>query len=311
MSVFRHPVRFVLAGVMLAFIVGVTPASAATVNLHYIWEVSDVFDTGGYLTGLVVQGDQVTIDATWDTSGADALPADPTIGRYDPAPASMSFDFGDGLVWDAATPGDSIDAAVFNLTGGGDELQYRSFGGFPVSFPSANLQQQMLFFGDSTGAAWATDALMDATPDLTKFDNIGVAIYCHDTTSENGYTIVVRPPVGRIDGVVRDLDTGTPIAGATVTLGSRTFTTGADGRYWFNYVEPGSPSVSASAAGHVTSTEAVAVTKFETSSRWFSLGTAAPPEVVSTPASSLWSLGLAALMGLGATAMLRRVRADV
>jgi hypothetical protein len=65
--------------------------------------------------------------------------------------------------------------------------------------------------------------------------------------------------VGTISGIVVD-DDGEPVAGATVTLGSRTMTTDADGRYYFDDVAPGTYTITATRDGRVTATATVSMT---------------------------------------------------
>jgi len=65
--------------------------------------------------------------------------------------------------------------------------------------------------------------------------------------------------VGTVSGAVVD-DDGQPVAGATVTLGSRTATTDADGRYHFDDVAPGTYTIKAMKEGRVTATATASMT---------------------------------------------------
>ena len=71
--------------------------------------------------------------------------------------------------------------------------------------------------------------------------------------------VVTTANVGTISGIVVD-DDGEPVAGATVTLGSRTMTTDADGRYYFDDVAPGTYTITATRDGRVTATATVSMT---------------------------------------------------
>jgi len=81
---------------------------------------------------------------------------------------------------------------------------------------------------------------------------------------------------GSITGTVVDATTGSPIVGATVSDGSRTTTADATGRYTIANVPPGSYQVTASKAGYVSVTSAVAVVSGGTAVINFSLSPKTP-----------------------------------
>jgi hypothetical protein len=58
------------------------------------------------------------------------------------------------------------------------------------------------------------------------------------------------PTTGSVSGLVVSASTGAPLAGATVTSGTASATTGADGRYTLNGVAPGAAVISFAATGH-------------------------------------------------------------
>lgn len=72
-------------------------------------------------------------------------------------------------------------------------------------------------------------------------------------------------PAGAVAGVVRDADTGAPIAGAVIEGGGATVTTGADGSYSLP-ATAGSPTLSATAAGYVTTWRVATVASGATAS---------------------------------------------
>jgi hypothetical protein len=64
---------------------------------------------------------------------------------------------------------------------------------------------------------------------------------------------------GTIVGTVKDAITGTLITGASVTDGTRSSTTDANGSYTINNIPSGTYTVTASAAGYLSSSQAVSV----------------------------------------------------
>ncbi len=58
------------------------------------------------------------------------------------------------------------------------------------------------------------------------------------------------PTTGSVSGVVVSAATGTPLAGATVSSGTASATTGADGRYTLDSVTPGATVITFAATGH-------------------------------------------------------------
>ncbi|RIV37283.1 peptidase S8 [Micromonospora radicis] len=79
-----------------------------------------------------------------------------------------------------------------------------------------------------------------------------------------------RGPVGRISGVVTDAGAGDPVAGATVADGSRTVTTGADGRYALS-VPAGESTLTVRAYGYADQSATVTVAEGDAVTRNFAL----------------------------------------
>ena len=77
--------------------------------------------------------------------------------------------------------------------------------------------------------------------------------------------------LGSITGSVADAATGAPLAGATVTAGSVTSSVDATGRYVLRGLAQGTYSVSATATGHMPTSETVAVPPGQTATANFAL----------------------------------------
>jgi len=82
---------------------------------------------------------------------------------------------------------------------------------------------------------------------------------------------------GTITGRVTDAEDGSPIAGATVSDGTRTTTTDTTGKYTIANVPPGTYEVTASKSGYESSTSTVTVLSGGTAVMNFSLNRNAPP----------------------------------
>ena len=82
---------------------------------------------------------------------------------------------------------------------------------------------------------------------------------------------------GTITGSVTDAGSGSPIAGATVTDGTRATTTDASGEYTIANVPPGAYHVAANKAGYESSTTTVTVVSGSTVLSNFSLNPSTPP----------------------------------
>lgn len=100
----------------------------------------------------------------------------------------------------------------------------------------------------------------------------------------------VSGPTGTLAGTVTNAQNGQPIAGAVVTVGTRTATTSATGQYTLTLVPAGSRSVVTTATGFTTRTDTVNVVAGSSSAFNTSL----------VPASSL-TTGVAIVLNWGAT----------
>jgi len=89
-------------------------------------------------------------------------------------------------------------------------------------------------------------------------------------------TRIVVP--GTMTGSVTDAEDGSPIAGATVSAGTRTTTTDTTGKYTVANVPPGTYEVTASKSGYESSTSTVTVVAGGTATVNFSL-TEKPPVI--------------------------------
>jgi len=99
---------------------------------------------------------------------------------------------------------------------------------------------------------------------------------------------------------------GSAVPGVTVTLGALPpVTTAADGTYVIDVPAPGAHTVTFARAGYTGASMGVTIVDGETETQDAVL---APSAVVSTPASSLWSLALIAALGLVAVPTVRRWR---
>jgi len=84
---------------------------------------------------------------------------------------------------------------------------------------------------------------------------------------------------GAISGKVTDSGNGTPVVGATVSDTIRTTLTDASGNYTLSNVLPGSYTVTASASGYTSSSQAASVVAGQTTAADFTLGKPAPPVI--------------------------------
>jgi len=90
-------------------------------------------------------------------------------------------------------------------------------------------------------------------------------------TASASFALAALVTNGAIAGSVRDAATGLPLAGATVSDGTRSATSDASGAYAITNVPPGGYTVSASAAGYTGGSQSVSVTAGLTASASFGL----------------------------------------
>jgi Carboxypeptidase regulatory-like domain len=80
----------------------------------------------------------------------------------------------------------------------------------------------------------------------------------------DGITGLAYTPVGSVTGTVTDASAGAPIAGAIVSVAGRSVTTGGDGSYTLSNLPAGNVSVTVSAYGYQSQTQAVTITANQT-----------------------------------------------
>ncbi|MBN3034019.1 MAG: carboxypeptidase regulatory-like domain-containing protein [Bacteroidales bacterium] len=115
------------------------------------------------------------------------------------------------------------------------------------------------------------------------------------TITSGGTTLLnfdlVPNPIGTVTGVVTDATTGNPIQGATVTIGTEMFTTGADGTYTIDIAQ-GTYNGSAAATGYITqNVTGITVVCGQTTTQDFAL-TPAQGTVAGTVTSSATGAGI-------------------
>jgi len=158
---------------------------------------------------------------------------------------------------------------------------------------------ELMFTGaDGGGAAFAQPygVAIDADGEIFVCEAVGARVQKFGTAY----------PTGTLQGTVTDATTGLPISGATVDAGAAgTFVTGPDGFYSFPDVAPGDYTVAASRTGYIAGSGNVTVAIGVTTTQDFALEPG-PAPVVTTPASSGWSLAFAGLVGLGLLSVRRR-----
>ncbi|MEV4759097.1 S8 family serine peptidase [Micromonospora sp. NPDC049559] len=181
---------------------------------------------------------------------------------------------------DIAAPGVNVRSSI---PGGG----YAAFNGTSMATPHLAGAVALIWAAASSlrGDITATEALLDQT--ATDVNALG----CGGTVDDNNIfgegrlnvyqavTAAPRGPIGRVSGTVTNSAGGAPVAGATVSAGSRTATTGADGRYALT-VEAGTFELSVSAYGYAGQTATVTVGEGGAVTKNFAL-VAAPTVTVS------------------------------
>lgn len=134
--------------------------------------------------------------------------------------------------------------------------------------------------GDSNGNGRINDEVrerIEATADPISNTGAGSGrINAFKAVSASGDPV---QPAGSISGRVTDAAGGNPIAGATVSDGTRSATTGTDGAYTISGVPQGSYTVTASAPGYIGTTRTVSVASGATTFTDFSLTLVPAPTV--------------------------------
>ncbi|MFD1324323.1 S8 family serine peptidase [Micromonospora sonneratiae] len=145
---------------------------------------------------------------------------------------------------------------------------YAAFNGTSMAAPHVSGTVALIWSAAPSlrGDVVATETLLDDTATDVNALTCGGTVDDNNVFGEgrlNAYQAVnnaPRGPVGQITGAVTNAAGGAAIAGATVTVDTRSATTGADGRYRLT-VPAGEHEVIASAYGYATQTVTVTVTE--------------------------------------------------
>jgi len=117
---------------------------------------------------------------------------------------------------------------------------------------------------------WNTTGVVPASYKITAEAMLAEDV--NPTNNEKIASAYVNPPLGNIEGIVKDANTDSPIAGATVTAGSYTNTTNADGYYKISDVLAGTYTVTAAKDGfQTTSKTSIGVVAGQTTNLNFTL----------------------------------------
>ncbi|RKN39101.1 S8 family serine peptidase [Micromonospora endolithica] len=203
------------------------------------------------------------------------------VGAYDSSGAIAGFS-GRGSGTDPLKPNVAAPGVDVRSTVPGDG--YEAFDGTSMAAPHVAGTVALVWSAAPSlrGDVTATEALLDRTARDTD------ATTCGGTPADNNvfgegrldaYAAVQAAPrgaVGRIVGTVTRAGDGAPVAGATVGDGTRSVTTGADGRYALT-VPAGETTLTVSAYGYVGQSATVTVAEGGTTTRDFAL--AATPTV--------------------------------
>jgi hypothetical protein len=173
----------------------------------------------------------------------------------------------------------NLNAASPTWTGVGNNIPDIPVNAFVIDPSNPN----MLYAGTDIGVYRSTDAGASWAPFSNGLARVAVfdmaiqdnhRILRAATHGRGMWEISLNAPVspGTLQGTVTDSATGGPVSGATVTAGSNTTTTNANGFYVFGEIEPSTYNVTASAPGYNNSPSASAtVTSDNTTTQNFAL----------------------------------------
>jgi thermitase len=184
-------------------------------------------------------------------------------------------DYGDWV--DVAAPGVNILSTYLSSINGG----YNFMSGTSMASPHVAGLAALVFtvVTDSNGNGRLNDEVRAQIQ--ANCDNIGVSgigsglINAYKAVTGQGTT--PPPSTGSIAGKVTDAADNSLISGATVSDGTRTATTDANGQYIISGVPVGSYTVTASATGYSTSSQGVSVVAGQAAAANFALTKLAPP----------------------------------
>ncbi|MDP3880361.1 MAG: S8 family serine peptidase [Dehalococcoidales bacterium] len=178
----------------------------------------------------------------------------------DLGPAGKDSHYGYGLVNAAnAAPGPPVSGVIQGTVADGTN---------PVS--GASVTDGTRTATTDTNGNYSINNVPDGTYTVTASASGYHSAWQEATVADGGTTtvdiVLTIIQNGAISGNVNDSDTGQPIAGATVTDGTRTATTDSDGNYTISDVPPASYSVTASADGYQGASQTVSVQEGGTTS---------------------------------------------
>jgi subtilisin family serine protease len=205
------------------------------------------------------------------------------VGSYDVHDSISDFS-GRGNGTDARSYKPNVAAPGSNVRSSVPGDSYAAFDGTSMAAPHVSGTVALLWSAAPTlrGDIAATEELLDRTARDVDATTCGGTAADNNVFGEgrlDAYAAVRAAPrgvVGRITGTVTAADGGSPIAGATVGDGTRSVTSGADGRYALT-VPAGEATVTVSAYGYAGQSATVTVTGGGEVTRDFAL--AANPSV--------------------------------
>jgi len=193
MNVFRHPARFVLLGVVLAFIVSATSAYAAPVSIGIRGVVNGLNDQAGLLSGKVAPGQVIEGVYTYDNA---ALPASPSSTQawygFSSSPFGMAlFINGYHFRTDPANVQFGIQVHNDQGTTPQDEIGVYSSDNIFDIVPASVGSTYMVWVVIDASAALLTDTSLPIGPlDLSLWPVNGLQIQCDDSTHATAYRVM-------------------------------------------------------------------------------------------------------------------------